>query len=140
MSDAVVTPEGRASVAPAGNALLSIRDLCVSFQDDSGWTQVLNNVSLAVNPGETVGIVGESGCGKSLTALSILGLLPKRGVLRTGEINFEGRDLVKLSESEMRRVVPTREKSLPNSLPAALRCFCSRSTAIRGSSGGISSE
>ncbi len=94
----------RAGVAPPGKALLSIRDLCVSFRDDSGWTQVLNNVSLAVNPGETVGIVGESGCGKSLTALSILGLLQKRDVLRTGEINFEGRDLAKLSEAEMRRV------------------------------------
>jgi peptide/nickel transport system ATP-binding protein len=84
--------------------LLSVRDLCISFHDGAGWQQVLKDVSLDVRPGEVVGIVGESGCGKSLTALSILGLLPRRGCQRTGEIVFEGSDLAKLSESAMRRI------------------------------------
>ena len=96
--------DGRVVAGRAG-PLLDIRELCVSFRDDEGWTQVLKNVSLTVRPGETVGVVGESGCGKSLTALSILGLLPpRRNCQRTGQILFEGRDLVTLSESEMRRV------------------------------------
>jgi peptide/nickel transport system ATP-binding protein len=65
---------------------------------------MLNNVSLSVKAGETVGIVGESGCGKSLTALSILNLLPRRGCLRTGNIVFEGSDIATYGEGEMRKV------------------------------------
>jgi peptide/nickel transport system ATP-binding protein len=85
-------------------ALLDVRDLCVSFRDDSGWVQMLNNVAFTVKRGETLGIVGESGCGKSLTALSVMGLLPRRGCQRTGNIFFDGRDLAALPESGMRRV------------------------------------
>jgi peptide/nickel transport system ATP-binding protein len=84
--------------------LLAVRDLSVSFNDGSEWFEVLNKVSLNVMPGEILGVVGESGCGKSLTALSVLGLLPRRGCRRTGQIMFEGRDLVKFGEAEMRRV------------------------------------
>jgi peptide/nickel transport system ATP-binding protein len=102
--DDVVSGRAAGSAPPPDEPLLVIRDLSVSFHDSDGWTQVLKDVSLDVRKGETVGIVGESGCGKSLTALSILGLLPRRGCRRTGEIVFEGRDLVPLSESEMRRV------------------------------------
>ena len=65
---------------------------------------MLSNVALTVKRGETVGIVGESGCGKSLTALSILGLLPRRDCRRTGEILFEGNDIARYGEGEMRRV------------------------------------
>jgi peptide/nickel transport system ATP-binding protein len=86
------------------DTLLSVRDLCVSFRSEQGWVQILKNVSLNVARGEVVGIVGESGCGKSLTALSILNLLPRRGIRRTGEILFEGRDIAALSEAGMRRV------------------------------------
>jgi peptide/nickel transport system ATP-binding protein len=84
--------------------LLDVRNLCVSFYDSENWYEVLKDVSFAVEPGEVVGIVGESGCGKSLTALSVLGLLPRHGARLTGEMLFEGRDLVKLSEREMRDV------------------------------------
>jgi peptide/nickel transport system ATP-binding protein len=88
---------------PTGN-LLDIRDLCVFFRDDSGWLQPLKDVSLTVKPGEVVGLVGESGCGKSLTALSVLNLLPARGCRRTGQILFDGDDLVQFSEAKMRRL------------------------------------
>jgi peptide/nickel transport system ATP-binding protein len=88
----------------AAENLLSVRNLSISFNNGTGWLQTLKDVSLNVRPGEVVGIVGESGCGKSLTALSILGLLPRRGCLRTGEIMFEGRDLVPLGEAAMRKV------------------------------------
>ncbi|HVG51491.1 MAG TPA: ABC transporter ATP-binding protein [Xanthobacteraceae bacterium] len=94
----------RAARAAVADNLLSVRNLSISFNSGSGWVPTLSNVSLDVKPGEVVGIVGESGCGKSLTALSILGLLPRRGCQRTGQILFEGRDLVPLGESAMRKV------------------------------------
>ena len=88
---------GERGAPSAQEALLSVRNLSIAFNDGSDWFSVLTDVSFAVMPGETVGVVGESGCGKSLTALSILGLLPRRGCRRTGEILFEGRDLVQAS-------------------------------------------
>ena len=94
-----------AAQAPAQpKPLLSVRDLCVSFHDGERWQQMLKDVSFDVKAGEIVGIVGESGCGKSLSALSILGLLPRRGCARTGQILFEGRDLAPLGEAAMRKV------------------------------------
>jgi len=98
-----LTPEADTAEASRGT-LLDVRDLCVSFRALSGWHQVLSGVSLTVKRGETVGIVGESGCGKSLTALAIMGLLPRRDCLRTGEIRFEGEDIARLGEAGMRQV------------------------------------
>jgi peptide/nickel transport system ATP-binding protein len=94
----------RAAAQRGQQPLLSVRDLSVAFHDGDHWLQMLNNVSFDVAPGEIVGIVGESGCGKSLTALSILSLLPRRGCARTGQILFEQRDLVPLGEAAMRKV------------------------------------
>ena len=94
----------RGKSAAAGERLLEVRDLSVAFNDGSDWFEVLNKVSFDVKPGETVGVVGESGCGKSLTALSILGLLPRRGCRRTGQILFDGGDLVAFGEGDMRKV------------------------------------
>jgi peptide/nickel transport system ATP-binding protein len=85
--------------------LLTIRDLAVSFATYGGVVQALDGVSFEVDKGRVVALVGESGCGKSATALSILRLLaspPAR--LDRGEIRFEGRDLLHLSEREMRAV------------------------------------
>jgi ABC-type microcin C transport system duplicated ATPase subunit YejF len=85
--------------------LLRIRDLAVSFATYGGVLQALDGVSFDVDKGRVVALVGESGCGKSATALSILRLLaspPAR--LDRGEIRFEGRDLLHLSEREMRGV------------------------------------
>jgi peptide/nickel transport system ATP-binding protein len=86
------------------NELLAVEGLSISFATGAGWAEVVRDVSFAVGPGETVGIVGESGCGKSVTALSVLGLLPRRTARVTGRIGFEGIDLLTLDEPTLRRV------------------------------------
>jgi peptide/nickel transport system ATP-binding protein len=84
-------------------ALLEVRDLTVVFnrRGTVPFTAV-DRVSFTVESGQTVGLVGESGCGKSVTSLAIMGLLPDRGVEVTGEVLFEGTDLLKLSRDDMR--------------------------------------
>jgi peptide/nickel transport system ATP-binding protein len=97
-------PPNSSTLPESAEPLLAVRDLSVSFRSDAGWAQMLNNVSLTVRRGETVGIVGESGCGKSLTALSILGLLPRRDCRKTGAILFEGHDIANASEGALRQI------------------------------------
>ena len=85
--------------------LLSIRDLRTYFYTEGGVAKAVDGVSFDVGAGETVGIVGESGCGKSVTALSILRLIQPPGRIESGSrIEFEGRDLVTLPDDEMRRI------------------------------------
>ena len=85
--------------------LLAVRDLKTYFYTADGVTRAVDGISFTVGAGETLGIVGESGCGKSVTALSILQLLPpKIGRIAGGEVLFQGRDLTKLSEAEMRDI------------------------------------
>ncbi|PBB58158.1 MULTISPECIES: ABC transporter ATP-binding protein [Mesorhizobium] len=85
--------------------LLDVRSLETVFYDDETITRVLDGVSFQIDKGETLGIVGESGCGKSVTALSILRLLPKQTAkIVGGEILFKGRNLLDLSEREMRKI------------------------------------
>ena len=85
--------------------LLSVRNLVTRFRTARGTLTAVDNVSFDVNAGETVAIVGESGSGKSVTALSILRLIPDPpGHIESGEILFEGKDLLKLSEAEIRDV------------------------------------
>jgi oligopeptide/dipeptide ABC transporter ATP-binding protein len=85
--------------------LLSISNLNVSFQNDAGIVHPVRGVDLQVHQGETVALVGESGCGKSVTALSVLQLLPTPPArFDSGSIQFSGRDLLKSSESEMQRI------------------------------------
>jgi peptide/nickel transport system ATP-binding protein len=83
--------------------LLSVRELSVVFarRGEPPFTAV-DGVSFTVEPGQTVALVGESGCGKSVTSLAIMGLLAKRGNTVTGEVHFEGTDLLRLSDAEMR--------------------------------------
>ncbi|MEU7525310.1 ABC transporter ATP-binding protein [Saccharothrix sp. NPDC042600] len=84
-------------------ALLEVRDLRVVFQRRGTEPfSAVDGVSFDVDPGQTVGLVGESGCGKSVTSLAIMGLLPARGNKVTGSVRFEGTDLLKLSNREMR--------------------------------------
>jgi peptide/nickel transport system ATP-binding protein len=90
---------------PRPEPLLAVRDLRTHFFNLDGVTRAVDGVSFDVMPGETVGIVGESGCGKSVTALSILRLLPLRlGRTIGGSITFEGEDLLKLDEARMRDI------------------------------------
>lgn len=85
--------------------LLRIRDLHTYFFLDEGVLKAVDGVDLDLREGETLGIVGESGCGKSVTALSILQLIPSPpGKIAKGEIYFEGTDLLALSEAEMRKI------------------------------------
>jgi oligopeptide transport system ATP-binding protein len=85
--------------------LLKIRDLQTRFYTDDGVVHAVNGVSYDMEAGETLGVVGESGCGKSVHALSIMRLIPDPpGKIESGEIIFDGRDLLKLSESEIRHV------------------------------------
>jgi len=82
--------------------LLSVEEIVVDFRTRAGQARVLDHVSLNIAEGEILGIVGESGCGKSMTALSIMGLVPNPpGKVTSGAIRLEGRDLVGLSESEL---------------------------------------
>jgi peptide/nickel transport system ATP-binding protein len=84
--------------------ILSVSNLTTSFRRNGAWNAVVNDVSLEVHAGETVAIVGESGSGKSVTAMSIMRLLPERTSRVTGEIRLEGINLLSLSEHEMQDV------------------------------------
>ena len=84
--------------------LLEIAGLSTSFTTRSGVIKAVDNVSLSLREGRVLGLVGESGCGKTMTALSILNLVPPPGRITAGKIFFEGRDLLALSEEEMRKV------------------------------------
>jgi len=87
------------------NAILQIRDLHTQFDTLDGVVRAVDGVSFDVARGETLGIVGESGCGKSVTALSILRLIPpETGRIAQGSIRFEGTELTVLSEEEMKRL------------------------------------
>ncbi len=83
--------------------LLSVRDLLVRFRTHDGAVFAVNGVSFDLDEGETLGLVGESGCGKSVTNLAVMRLLPSpAGRIEGGEVVFEGQDLLSLDESEMR--------------------------------------
>ncbi|HSN83186.1 MAG TPA: ABC transporter ATP-binding protein [Polyangiales bacterium] len=85
--------------------LLSLRHLVVAFDTDEGYLRAVDDVSFDVAPGKTLGVVGESGCGKSVTSLAMMRLIPSPpGFIEQGEALFEGRDLLRISEPEMRRL------------------------------------
>jgi len=87
------------------DALVEIRNLSVHYFTEEGVVRAVDGVSLSIRRGETLGVVGESGCGKSVTSLSIMRLIPTPpGKIVSGEILFEGEDLLKKSEAAMRRI------------------------------------
>src|SRR5438132_2197958 len=89
----------------AAQSLLEVRDLTTYFFTGAGIVRAVDGVSFELAPGEAVGLVGESGCGKSVSALSIMGLVPSPpGRTVAGQVLFDGRDLLRLSEAELRRV------------------------------------
>jgi oligopeptide/dipeptide ABC transporter ATP-binding protein len=84
--------------------LLEVKNLRTYFKSEDGLVRAVDGVDFHVMPGEVVGLVGESGCGKSVTSLSIMRLIAPPGYVETGEILFEGRDLLKMSEKQMRGI------------------------------------
>ncbi|MCH2394506.1 ABC transporter ATP-binding protein [Oceanibaculum sp.] len=91
--------------AAGGDALLRIRGLKTHFKTDDGWVRAVDGVDLTLNRGETLGVVGESGCGKTVTAMSVLKLIPMPPAkIVEGEILWRGRDIVKLDADEMRDI------------------------------------
>src|SRR5947199_380690 len=85
--------------------LLEVKDLHTEFRTGAGVVRAVDGISYTVDPGETVAIVGESGSGKSVSALSVMRLIPgPPGRITGGEVWFAGRDLMTLSEEEMRRM------------------------------------
>jgi oligopeptide/dipeptide ABC transporter ATP-binding protein len=110
----IETPRLRTAAIPApssqwrrdagGAPLLAVRDLRVHFRTPQGPARAVDGLSFDVAPGEIVGLVGESGCGKSATALAVMRLLPRRGVELGGQIDWAGRDLLALPAAAMRRI------------------------------------
>src|SRR5262249_46830411 len=95
---------GHGAPVSAAQPLLSVNDLEVQFWTARGTIFAVNGISFEINQGETLGIVGESGCGKRVTSLALLGILPRAGRAVAGTAMFEGRDLLKLSDKELRDV------------------------------------
>jgi peptide/nickel transport system ATP-binding protein len=85
-------------------SVLQLDHVTTNYRTLRGWVKAAENVSFEIGPGEALGVVGESGCGKTTVALSILKILPRGGRIRKGKILFEGRDLVPLTNSEMRKI------------------------------------
>jgi peptide/nickel transport system ATP-binding protein len=87
---------------PVAGPLLELRRLAVSFATDDGTVHAVDGIDLALARGRTLGLVGESGCGKSVTSLAIMGLLPPENSKVKGEVRFEGRDLLTLDANTIR--------------------------------------
>jgi oligopeptide/dipeptide ABC transporter ATP-binding protein len=86
------------------NALLQVKDLRTYFHTEDGIVKAVDGVTFDVYSGETLGIVGESGCGKSVTSLSVMRLLDEKGEIAGGKIIFEGRDVMAIPESQMMKI------------------------------------
>jgi oligopeptide/dipeptide ABC transporter ATP-binding protein len=89
---------------PRREPLLSVEDLRVEFWTSRGTVYAVNGITFDIAPGETLGIVGESGCGKSVTSLALLGILARAGRVTSGTAIFEDRDLLQMEDSQLRRI------------------------------------
>ena len=105
MEPVVTTDQGKSASAALerGDALLDVRDLTVSFSSAAGEVQVVRGLDYSIPRGKTLGVVGESGCGKTLTSLALLGLIPPAGKM-TGSIGFNGRNLADYSQAQWQQV------------------------------------
>ena len=84
--------------------LLEVKDLRTYFYTDDGIVKAVDGIDFFLDKGDTIGLVGESGCGKSITALSIMNLVPRPGKIVGGEIYFKGKNLLNISEDEIRKI------------------------------------
>src|ERR1700693_1801502 len=98
------TPSSIRVSATTNSALLRVEGLTTHFRTRAGLARAVDGVSFTIQPGQIMGLVGESGCGKSVTALSIMRLIEHPGETAEGSIVFEGKDLVKLETDEMRAI------------------------------------
>ena len=85
--------------------ILEVKNLKTYFEILRGYVKAVDNVSFEINKGEAFGLAGESGCGKTTTALTILKLLPLNGRVLQGEILFEGKDLLKMDDEKYRKEI-----------------------------------
>ena len=92
------------TITKSNERLLDVRDLTVEIDGRNGPAVVVDGIDLYVNKGETLGVVGESGCGKSLTMLSLMRLLPNKIKVTKGSATFDGKDLQTMSNRELRKV------------------------------------
>ena len=99
--------------------LLRIQDLHTQFETKQGTVRAVDGLSLDLYEGEVLGLVGESGCGKTMTALSIMGLLPGNGRAVAGAINFEGKNLLQCSGEEMKKIRGRQDR---DGIPGADDC------------------
>jgi peptide/nickel transport system ATP-binding protein len=102
------------------SALVAVDGLTVDFWTGEGWANVVNDVSFEVRPGEAFGLVGESGCGKTTTAFSLLGFRRPGSRIRSGTVRFEGRDLLSLRARELQRLRGSRVALVPQNPTTAL--------------------
>lgn len=86
------------------NSLFSIENITISFENEKKKIIAVNNVSFDINKGEVVGLVGESGCGKTITSLSIIGLLPNSAIVNSGKIYYNKKDILSIEETEKRKL------------------------------------
>src|SRR3954462_8837811 len=101
-------------------AVLEITDLCISFAGHRAARRAVNGVSLSVGPGEIVAVIGESGSGKTITALATLGLLPRSARVDSGSIKLKGKSLLQLSAAERRKILGNRIAYIPQDARRAL--------------------
>ena len=95
---------GAATASAAGGTILEVQDLSMFYQTKSVCVRAVSDVTFSIQEGETFGLVGESGCGKSTTARTLIRLIPESGKIVGGSINYRGRDIVKMGEREVRQV------------------------------------
>ena len=100
--------------------LVRVDGLTVDFWTGEGWANVVNGVSFSMRPGEAFGLVGESGCGKTTTALTLLGFRRPGSRIRAGEVRLDGRNLLALGERELQRLRGARVALVPQNPTTAL--------------------
>jgi oligopeptide/dipeptide ABC transporter ATP-binding protein len=100
----VTLPAPAGVVVSDGEPLLAVEDLRVHFRTERGVVHAVNGITYDIRPGETLGIVGESGCGKSVSSLAIMGLLAANGRVASGRALFAGRDLLPMRDKDLRRI------------------------------------